>query len=129
MIRGVGGGRPSREGVVRLNLSPEAAEQLRALADARGVPPWRMVEDLVMAQAPGLPMHIDGSDFKSNPLPPEIQEIAQEAAAFLGAAKDLSAALMNLRRAWGQAIALARLGATTDIDPSGDAAPRRPRDP
>ncbi len=103
--RGAGGGRPRREGEVeevRLRLSPQVAGQLRDLAEARGVPAWRLVEDLVSQAPKGVP----GMETPS--LPPAALEIAKEAAAFLAAQEDRGAALAALRRAWSQALALAQ---------------------
>ena len=125
--RGAGGGRPRRESEVeevRLRLSPQAAAQLRDLAEARGVPAWRLVEDLV-GQAPkgvaemetpsAFQMHevkkdtleSEGGRVSNAILPQEVLEIAAEAAAFLAAQEDLSAALAALRRAWDRARAIA----------------------
>ena len=108
--RGRGGGRPPGKSSkpsrqveeVRLRLSPHVAEMLRAAAEAGKVPAWRVVELAILAGHDGAlpPM--------TPPMPPEALEIAQEAAAFLEVQGDRRAALKALRRAWKQALALAR---------------------
>lgn len=105
--QGKGGGRPRREGAVeevRLRLSPGAAELLRAGAEARGVSTWRLVEDLVQEILGA------GGEQKTAPEPwaPLVLEIAEEAAAFLKEAPTPRAGARALRRAWGQAVLLAR---------------------
>jgi hypothetical protein len=104
--QGRGGGRPRREEPVQkvqLRLSPHAAELLHAAAMADKVPPWALVERVILAALDGAP-----SPPPAPPLPPEAQEIAQEVAAFLETAEDRIRAVETLRRAWAQAIALAR---------------------
>ncbi len=122
--RGKGGGRPKREGerlrVAGLDLSPRAAELLRAAAQAKKVPAWQIVERAILA--------MEGASIETtslatpgpNPghaLPPEVLEIALEAATFLEAAKDRPRAIRALRRAWAHALALARHDLTPP-DPS-----------
>lgn len=105
--RGSGGGRPKREGarvrVAGLDLSPRAAELLRAAVEAEKVPAWAVVERALMVALDGLPA------MGAPPLPPEALEIAQEAAAFLHGHEDRPTALEALRRAWRQALSLAHL--------------------
>jgi len=114
--QGRGGGRPkgkaSEKGEeravkpVQLRLSPRAVELIQAAATAGKVRPWQVVEQAILAgldeggldpAAPQLPQ-----------LPPEALEIAQECAAFLEAQENRPAALKALRRAWNQALTLAR---------------------
>ena len=101
--RGKGGGRPRRESdveEVRLRLSPLAAEQLRTRRRPRDSA-WQVVERLVLAPAKAA-RQADGA-----PFPPEVQEIARQAVAFLDAAADRRAAVRALRRSWKQALILA----------------------
>ena len=104
--QGQGGGRPKREGarvrVAGLDLSPRAAELLRAAVEAGKVPAWQVVERAILAALDGP----GGSN--PTPLPPEALEIAAEVAAFLEGQEDRPAAVAALRRAWKQALALAR---------------------
>ena len=118
--RGRGGGRPPGKSTrppreveeVRLRLSPQAAELLRAAAEAGKVPTWRVVEAAILAahdRAPGSEVLPAAPGPGAGPaLPPDVQKIAQEAASFLEAHQDRPAALKALRRAWKQALALAR---------------------
>lgn len=106
--QGRGGGRPRREGervkVAGLDLSPRAAELLRAAAQAGKVPAWQVVEQAIFAME-GVSVEMTPP---AQPLPPEAQEIAQECAAFLVAQVDRPAAVKALRRAWKQALAMVR---------------------
>ena len=127
--QGRGGGRPKGKASkpnrpqeerevkpIQLRLSAHAAELVQAAAEAGKVRPWRVVELAILAALEGAP----GPDaspallagllqaFPGAALPPEAQEIAQECAAFLEAQEDRPTALKALRRAWKQALALAR---------------------
>ena len=101
--QGKGGGRPrgkTREvEEVRLRLSPQAADLLRTMAESKGTTAWAIVEGLLMADMPE-PAPVPE-------MPTEAQEIAQEAREFLDGQVERPAALKALRRAWGQALALA----------------------
>lgn len=113
--RGRGGGRPPGKSSkaprqveeVRLRLSPHVAELLRAMAEDQGAPAWRVVE-LALLGMGGKGAVQDAPPAPS--LPPEALEIAQEVAAFLEAQEDRPGAVRALRRAWKQALALARHG-------------------
>lgn len=114
--RGRGGGRPKGKKIrdqveqVRLRLSPRAAELLRSLAVQHQVPAWQVVERALLSTTD------EGARADAPPMPPEAMEIAQECAAFLLGQENRPAALDALRRAWKQALALARHD-LADADP------------
>lgn len=113
--RGRGGGRPTGKSSkpprqveeVRLRLTPQVADLLRRIADEQGIPAWKVVESAILGRT--------GANTASGPerpgakLPPEVMEIACEAASFLADHEDRPAALEALRRAWKQALGIARL--------------------
>ena len=137
--RGRGGGRPPGKSTkparqveeVRLRLSPHVAELLRAMAEDQGAPAWRVVELALLAGRPPelSPGMVPGDEDSLIPsalqLPPEAQEIAQECAAFLEAAQDRPRAARTLRRAWGQALALAGHDLREPASPSDPQPPVR----
>jgi len=125
--QGRGGGRPKGKArdlglerevkAVQLRLSPRAVELIQAAAEAGKVRPWRVVELAILAALdtpPGRedtpPALLQGllQAFPGAALPAEALEIARECAAFLEAQEDRPRALRALRRAWKQALALAR---------------------
>lgn len=129
--RGQGGGRPRREGasvrVAGLDLSPGAADLLRAAVAAEKVPAWVVVEKALLATLGGVACDA--------PLPPEALEIAQEATAFLRDYDDRPAAVEALRRTWMEALALARhdlrevprgRGVTPSNEPGSPSEPHAP---
>lgn len=84
---------------MRLDLSPRAAELAQARAVAEGVPLWRVIERLVLAEL---------GDMAPPPKPPPLAlEVALDAAAFLASHEDSPTATESLRRAWKQALVLA----------------------
>jgi hypothetical protein len=83
-------------------LRPETASMLESHAKAAGLPIWRVMDDLVMVGLGGQESPM------LHKLPPEALEIARECTAFLEAQENRPAALKSLRRAWKQALALAR---------------------
>ena len=113
--RGQGGGRPRGRvrvaELVQLRLSPRVVELLRTAAESKGLFAWEVVEQSLLgaleAPGPGVPP-APQVGAPGAPLPSAAQEIAQECAAFLEAQGDRPAALNALRRAWKQALALAR---------------------
>ena len=105
--RGVGGGRPkgaTREvELMQLRMPPETAGLIRGAAGARKVPAWRVVELAIRA--------MEGVAETMTPSPdltPVALELAQEAATFIDAHENRPAAVKALRRAWRQALVLAR---------------------
>ena len=136
--QGRGGGRPPGKSIkpprqmeeVRLRLTPHVAVLLRTMAEDQGIPAWRVVESALLAGEGVRVSRTEGVNAISPPssglvketLPPEAHKIAQECAAFLEAHEDRRAALKALRRAWKQAIALARhdLKGRTGEEPSVD---------
>jgi len=99
-------GRIAPHTAMKVLVSPRAVELIQAAAAAGKVRPWQVVEQAILTgldeggldtAAPQLPQ-----------LPPEALEIAQECAAFLEAQENRPAALKALRRAWKQALTLAR---------------------
>ena len=123
--RGRGGGRPKGKTrdveLLQLRMSPHAADLIRAAAEAGKVPAWRVVELAILAahDGPRAPS-TDSTATAPTSLPPEAQEIAQEAAAFMDAHVNCPAALAALRRAWKQALALAAhdLKARAGVEPA-----------
>ena len=112
--QGRGGGRPKGKASeerdtkpVQLRLSPQVVELIRAAAEAGKVRPWRVVELAILAAHGGAPGP-ETSTAPAKALPPVALEIAHECAAFLEDQVDRAAALRALRRAWKQALALAR---------------------
>ena len=126
--QGRGGGRPKGKArdlglerevkAVQLRLSPRAVELVRAAAEVGKVRPWHVVELAILAALDtGQKRRPHPSrDLTAPMMPPEAQEIAQECAAFLEAQENRPAALKALRRAWKQALALAR----HDLAPPSD---------
>ena len=98
---------------VQLRLSAHVVELVQAAAEAGKVRPWLVVEQAILAhldapQSGNVATAPDPGPATVLLLPPEAQEIAQEIAAFLEAQKDRPAGVKALRRAWKQALALAR---------------------
>jgi len=119
--QGRGGGRPKGKASdigkeravkpVQLRLSPRTVELIQAAAEAAKIRPWQVVEHAVLAsldtsQGGNVASPVPGPPAPALPL--EAQEIAQECAAFLETYHNRPAALAALRRAWKQALALAR---------------------
>jgi len=124
--QGRGGGRPKGKASkpnrpqaerevkpVQLRLTAHAVELVQAAAEAGKVRPWRVVELAILAALDAPPAAREGSgahvdESAPPPVPPEVQEITQECTAFLETQRDRAAAVKALRRAWKQALALAR---------------------
>jgi len=122
--QGRGGGRPKGKTnapkeerevkPVQLRLSPRVVELIQAAAEAGKVRPWRVVELAILAMAEaGNPITVITPEPTNKAqdaptLAPDVLEIAGECAAFLDAQVNRPAALKALRRAWRQALVLAR---------------------
>jgi len=128
--QGRGGGRPKGKArdlglerevkAVQLRLSPRAVELVRAAAEVGKVRPWHVVELAILAALDAGPELTSAPASAPEPtapmMPPEALEIAQECAAFLEAQENRPRAVRALRRAWKQALALAR----HDLAPAPD---------
>jgi hypothetical protein len=99
--QGKGGGRPKRGPVVgvQVQLTPDMADRLQKQARTEQRPLWQVIESLAL-QAWG--------ESPAEPLPPEAMALAHEAAAFLASCTDPAKAARILKRAWGQALVLAK---------------------